>query len=110
MTAFDRAWRLVKGPPKLALTDPPVNENDPNEQRCEHTTRIITTDGSYIARCTREKDHPAHRNDLNRFQILRGGHVFSDRPEDGLMFSNEDVIPRHPLAEPTPAPELEGLE
>ena len=90
MTAFDRAWAIMK-------------------ERCEHTKRIITTDGSFIARCTREKGHAPSGEGVNRFQMLMGGHVYPTMPEDGLMFSNEDVIPRHPLNESS-LPELEGLE
>ena len=110
--AFQHGWGVVKQQPKLVLPpklNPPVPERNPNEQRCEHTRRIITTDGSYMARCTREKDHPASREGLNHFQILLGGHVFPNSPEDGLMFSNEDVIPRWPRS-PIPESELEGLE
>lgn len=112
MTAFNRAWGFVKEQPKIIsppTLNPPTTQNDPNEQRCKHTRRVITTDGSYMARCTRKKDHPAFKEGLNRFQILSGGHVYPNSPEDGLMFSNEDVIPRWPQS-PIPESELEGLE
>ena len=91
MDSFDRAWDLVK-------------------ERCEHTKRIITTDGSYMARCIREKGHPPSEEGVtNNFQMIMGGHVYPTMPEDGLMLSNEDIIPRHPLNE-SPLPELEGYE
>ena len=106
MTAFDTTWALLKEA-KLDM-NPPASK-DSGSQRCDHTTRIITTNGSYMARCIREKDHPKTGKGLSNLQVLMGGHIYPNRPEDGLMFSNEDVIPRSPLVSNI-LQELEGYE